>query len=58
MWAATGDARFKERADYIVDELKEVQDKHGDGYLGRARGRPTRRSPRWRKGNIRSAAST
>lgn len=34
MFAATGDARFKERADYIVKELKEVQDKHGNGYLG------------------------
>jgi len=34
MWAATGDPRFKERADYIIRELKEVQDKHGDGYLG------------------------
>src|SRR5438876_1405704 len=34
MWAATGDARFKERADYIVKELKEVQDAQGDGYLG------------------------
>jgi len=34
MWAATGDARFKERADYIVSELKEVQDKQGDGYIG------------------------
>jgi len=34
MWAATGDARFKGRADYIVKELKEIQDKHGDGYLG------------------------
>jgi DUF1680 family protein len=33
MWAVTGDARFKERADYIVKELKEVQDKHGDGFL-------------------------
>src|SRR5436309_1748745 len=33
MWAATGDNRFKERADYIVSELKAVQDKHGDGYL-------------------------
>lgn len=33
MYAATGDARFKERADYIVKELKEVQDAHGDGYL-------------------------
>ncbi len=34
MYAATGDARFKERADYIVKELKEVQDKRGNGYLG------------------------
>jgi DUF1680 family protein len=33
MWAATGDPRFKQRADYIVAQLKEVQDKHGDGYL-------------------------
>lgn len=34
MYAATGDSRFKERADYIVQEMKEVQDKQGDGYLG------------------------
>ena len=34
MYAATGDSRFKERADYIVREMKEVQDKQGDGYLG------------------------
>jgi len=34
MHAATGDSRFKERADYIVAELKEVQDKQGDGYIG------------------------
>ena len=34
MWAATGDPRFKERADYIVQQLKEIQDKQGDGYLG------------------------
>src|SRR5262249_49754718 len=27
MYAATGDERFKQRADYIVNELKEVQDK-------------------------------
>jgi DUF1680 family protein len=33
MYAATGDARFKERADYLVKEMKEVQDKNGDGYL-------------------------
>jgi len=34
MYAATGDPRFKERADYLVKELKEVQDKRGTGYLG------------------------
>src|SRR5262252_1688724 len=33
MYAATGDARFKQRADYIVNELKIVQDKQGDGYV-------------------------
>jgi DUF1680 family protein len=38
MWAATGDERFKQRADYIVRELKEVQDKHGDGYLSALEG--------------------
>jgi DUF1680 family protein len=34
MRAATGDPRFKERADYIVEELKEIQEKQGDGYIG------------------------
>jgi hypothetical protein len=34
MYAATGDNRFKERADYIVSELKEIQDAQGDGYIG------------------------
>ena len=34
MWVATGDVHFKERADYIVRELKEIQDKQGDGYIG------------------------
>jgi DUF1680 family protein len=34
MYAATGDERFKQRADYLVNEMKDVQDKHGDGYLG------------------------
>ena len=28
-----GDSHFKERADYIVKELIEVQEKNGDGYL-------------------------
>ena len=34
MYAVTGDTRFKERADYMVRELKEVQQKRGNGYLG------------------------
>jgi len=34
MWAATGDVRFRERADSMVRELKEIQEKQGDGYLG------------------------
>lgn len=38
MWAATGDTRFKDRADYIVNEFKEIQDKHGDGYLSALEG--------------------
>src|SRR6185503_2081579 len=33
MYAATGDPAFKQRADYIVDELKAVQDRQGDGYV-------------------------
>ena len=38
MYRATGDARFKQRADYIVRELKAVQDKNGDGYLSALEG--------------------
>jgi uncharacterized protein len=34
MYVATGDPAFKQRADYLVREMKEVQDKNGDGYLG------------------------
>jgi len=34
MFAATGDPRFKERADSLVSELRAVQDKQGDGYIG------------------------
>ena len=33
MWTATGDARFRDRAHYLVSELKTVQDRNGDGYL-------------------------
>ena len=38
MYDATGDARMKERADYIVRELDIVQQKNGDGYLGALEG--------------------
>jgi len=34
MYASTGDARFRQRIDYIVDELALCQEKHGDGYVG------------------------
>jgi uncharacterized protein len=54
MYAATGDARFKERADYLVKEMKEVQDKNGDGYLSALEGG----REKWAevaKGNIRSS---
>jgi uncharacterized protein len=34
MYAATGDVRFKQRADYMVSELKAIQDAQGDGYIG------------------------
>src|SRR5690242_13601970 len=55
MWAATGDARFKERADYIVKELKDVQDKQGDGYLSALAG-GRQAFGELRNGHIKSAA--
>ena len=54
MWAATGDQRFKDRADYIVQELKAVQDKHGDGYLS-ALQKGREMFAEVSKGNIRSS---
>lgn len=33
MYASTGDARFKERVDYMVDELKACQDAGGNGLV-------------------------
>ena len=55
MYAATGDARFKERVDYLIREMKEVQDKHGDGYLG-ALANGKEQFNEVAKGNIRSAS--
>lgn len=34
MYAGTGDKRFKERVDYIVDQLAECQDADGHGFIG------------------------
>jgi len=34
MYAATGDARFKQRADYLVAEIKTCQDANADGFAG------------------------
>ncbi len=55
MYLATGDPRFKERADYIVRELKEVQDKQSDGYLSALEG-GREAFAALSKGEIRSAA--
>jgi DUF1680 family protein len=33
-WAATGDPRFRDRVNLMVNELKLIQDAQGDGYLG------------------------
>ena len=54
MFAATGDVRFKQRADYIVSELKLVQDAHGDGFAGALQGVKTAFSE-VSHGDIRSA---
>ena len=54
MYAATGNAQFKERADHLVQEMQIVQDKQGDGYLGAIeKGRETFEEVA--KGNIRSS---
>ncbi len=55
MWAATGEPRLKERADYMVRELKVVQDKHGDGYLSALEG-GREAFARLARGEIQSAA--
>jgi DUF1680 family protein len=54
MWAATGDERFKQRADYIVAELKAVQDANRDGFAGALQG-VREAFAQVSKGDIRSA---
>lgn len=53
MYQATGDARFKARADYLVRELAEVQRKNGNGYVGALEGLPEAFA-RLSKGDIKS----
>ena len=55
MYLATGDVRYKQRADYVVRELRTVQDKHGDGYLSALEG-GREAFAALSKGDIRSAA--
>jgi len=55
MWSATGDPRFKQRADYLVGELEQVQDAHGDGYLSALKG-GRKAFAELARGEIRSAA--
>ncbi len=42
MYAATGNPEFKRRVDYMVSELREIQDKQGDGYIGALMASPPR----------------
>ena len=56
MYAATGDPRFKERVDYMVEQLKEVQDKQGDGYIGALMGTAPRGGGGGRNGGATNAA--
>ena len=37
MYASSGEQRFKERVDYMVSEIANAQQKHGDGYTGPVR---------------------
>jgi DUF1680 family protein len=54
MYQSTGDPRFKERADYIVDELDAIQKVDGDGYLGAFTGGKKVFEEEIAKGDIRS----
>ena len=56
MWAATGDARFKQRADYIVAELKVVQDAQRRTAISARSWAAKKRSTTSSKGNIKSAS--
>ena len=55
LYASTADARIAERLEYMISELKRVQDAHGDGYIGGVPGGKAM----WQEiaaGNIRAAS--
>ena len=54
MFQTTGDKRFTERVNYIVDELKKLQDADGQGYIGAFPNGKKILTEEVAKGNIRS----
>jgi DUF1680 family protein len=54
MYQTTGDLRFKERANYIVNELEKVQEANGGQYMGAFTGGKKIFEQQVAKGNIRS----
>jgi uncharacterized protein len=55
MYASTGDSRFLDRANYMVEELRTAQDADGSGYIGAIPGGKKIFEEEIAKGNIRSA---
>lgn len=54
MYQSTGDQRFLDRVNYIVDELKKLQDADGNGYIGAFTNGKKIFEEEVAKGNIRS----
>jgi DUF1680 family protein len=54
MYQTTGDKRFLERVDYIISEMKKLQDADGNGYLGAFPNGKKILETEVAKGNIRS----
>lgn len=54
MYLTTGDKRFSERVNYIVDELRKLQEVDGDGYIGAFPNGKKILEEEVAKGNIRS----
>ncbi|MBC7785853.1 MAG: glycoside hydrolase family 127 protein [Burkholderiales bacterium] len=54
MYASTGDERFRQRVEYMVTELAEVQAKHGNGYLGAMAGGKRIMEEQVARGDVRS----